>query len=176
MPACRAGPGRRLARPWGRAQFVQLQNRGREHSLERLHGLPGAAKIQIQRAFLLRVDEDHLESGVVRPAVEFAVHPLDTLLGVVLRVGEEVIQFAPAKRLHDAVVAPALGAVEVVADLGCQFLDAIVVNRGSPMPHVLALAPVRQRVGVVEASGALPALGMVQIGDHGAVVMVGQRR
>ncbi|HYW77220.1 MAG TPA: hypothetical protein VFA48_11470 [Gammaproteobacteria bacterium] len=112
----------------------------------------------------------------MRPAVEFAVHPLDTLLGVVLRVGEEVIQFAPAKRLHDAVVAPALGAVEVVADLGCQFLDAIVVNRGSPMPHVLALAPVRQRVGVVEAGGTLPAFGMVQVGDHGAVVVVGQRR
>ncbi|MGC9453183.1 MAG: hypothetical protein ACP5I4_17255 [Oceanipulchritudo sp.] len=51
-----------------------------------------------------------------------------------------------------------------------------VVHRRRPVPHVLALAPVGQRVGVVEAGGALSALVMIQVGDHGAVVMVGQRR
>ena len=39
---------------------------------------------------------------------ELAVHPFDTVLRVVLGVGEDIVQRAPADRFHDAVRAPAL--------------------------------------------------------------------
>ena len=45
-----------------------------------------AMKVQIQRAALLRVEEDHLEGGIVRRLPERALHSFDLLLGVVLRV------------------------------------------------------------------------------------------
>ena len=104
----------------------------------------GAAEIQVERSFLLRVDVDHLESRIVRAAVELPIHPLDALLRVVLRVRKEVIQLATAEGLHHAVIASSLGMVEVSSDQAGQFLKAGVVHRYRLVRQILALAPVGQ--------------------------------
>ena len=52
----------------------------------------------------------------MRAAAELPIHRFDALLRIVFRVGKEIIQFAPAEGLDHAVVAPALGMVEVGAD------------------------------------------------------------
>ena len=112
----------------------------------------------------------------MRAAFKFTIDPFGFLLRIILRIGEEVVQLTPAEGFHHAVVTPALGAVEVVENLDRQLLDAAIIHGGGLVSHVLALAPVGQRVGVVEAGGPFPALAMIQIGDHRPVIVIGQCR
>ena len=77
----------------------------------------------------------------MRSLPELAVHPFDTLLRVVLGVGEEIVQRAPPDRFHDAVRAPALGAAEVRAEAGGQGLKACLVHRRGHVRQMGALAP-----------------------------------
>ena len=112
---------------------------------------------------------------MVRPLPELAVHPLDTLLRVVLGVGEEVVQRAPADRFHDAARAPALGVVEVGADAGGQGLEARLVHRRGHARQMVALAPEGKHLRLIEARGAPPAGGVVEKGRHRALGMIRQR-
>jgi hypothetical protein len=96
-------------------------------------------------------------------------------LRIVLGVGKEVIQFATAKGFDHAVVDPPFGMVKVGADQAGQFPKAGLVNRRPLVRQILALAPIGQRVCVIEAVCTLPELVVVQEGDHCPLVMVGQR-
>ena len=78
---------------------------------------------------------------VVRPLPELAVHPFDTVLRVVLGVGEEIVQRAPADRFHDAVRAPAFSAAKVRAEAGSQGLKARRVHGRGHVRQMDALAP-----------------------------------
>ena len=106
-----------------------LEDRGREQTLQRFDGGARAADVHVERAVQLRIDVDDLEGRVVRPLPELAVHPFDTVLRVVLGVGEEIVQRAPTDRFHDAAGAPALGAAEVRAEAGGEGLQARLVHR-----------------------------------------------
>ena len=120
-----------------------LEDRGREQTLQRFDGGARAADVHVERAVRLRIDVDDLEGRVVRPLPELAVHPFDTLLRVVLGVGEEIVQRAPADRFHDAVRAPALGAAKVRAEAGGEGLEAGLVHRCGHVRQMRALAPGR---------------------------------
>ena len=111
-----------------------LEDGGREQALQRFDGGACAADVHVERAVRLRIDVDDLEGRVVRPLPELAVHPFDTLLRVVLGVGEEIVQRAPTHRFHDTVRAPALGVAEVRAEARRP------VPRGSPRPPPRARA------------------------------------
>ena len=112
----------------------------------------------------------------MRPAIELPIHPFDALLRVVLRVGEEVISFTTAERFHHAVVAPSLGVVKIIADQAGKLGKAGIVHRRALVGQVLALAPIRQRIGVIEAGRPFPELIMVEKRDHRPFEMVGQLR
>ena len=111
----------------------------------------------------------------MRAAAKLPIHPFDALLRIVLRVGKEIIQVAPAEGLHHAIVAPALGMVEVGADQAGEFSKAGLVNRRQSVRQIFALAPIGQRVCVIEPGCTLPELVVVQEGDHCPFVVVGQR-
>jgi hypothetical protein len=65
--------------------------------------------------------------------------------------------------------------VEVCADQAGEFSKASLVNRRQSVRQILALAPIGQRVRVIEAGCTLPELVVVQEGNHCPFVMVGQR-
>ena len=73
-------------------------------------------------------------------------------------------------------VAPALARVEVGPDQVRQVLQAGRVHGCRPVPQVLALAPVGQRVGMIEPRGPRPAFRVIQERGHGPVVVARQRR
>ena len=152
-----------------------LEDGGREQTLERFDGGARAADVHVERAVRLRIDVDDLEGRVVRPLPELAVHPFDTVLRVVLGVGEEIVQRAPADRFHDAVRAPALGAAKVRAETGGERLETGLVHGCGHVRQMGALAPGGQRLRIKEARGAPPAGGMVEERRHGARAMMRQR-
>src|ERR1700730_6122498 len=77
-----------------RRQLWELEKRRGEHLLQWPDALVRAAKVQVQGTFLLRIDVDYLEGGIVRAAAELPIHPFDALLRIVFRVDKEIIQFA----------------------------------------------------------------------------------
>ena len=152
-----------------------LEDGGREQALQRFDGGARAADVHIERAVRLRIDVDNLEGRVMRPLPELALYPFDTVLRVVLGVGEEIVQRAPTDQFHDAVRAPALGAAEVRAEAGGEGLEARLVHGRGHVRQMGALAPGGQRLRMKEARGAPPAGGMVEEGRHRARAMMRQR-
>jgi hypothetical protein len=65
--------------------------------------------------------------------------------------------------------------VEVGADQAGELSKAGLVNCRRLVRQILAFAPIRQRVRVIEPGCTLPELVVVQEGDHCPFVMVGQR-
>src|SRR3954463_10528957 len=118
--------------------------------------------MQIERTLPLRIDVDYLEGRIMRAAIELSVHPLDALLRVVLRIGEEVISFTTAECLHHAVIAPPLGVVKIIADQAGKLGTAAMVHCRALLAQALALAPMRQRIGVIEAGRPVPELMMIE--------------
>ena len=112
----------------------------------------------------------------MRPQPQGSVHPFDLLAGIVLGVGEVVVEASPAEGLHQAVVAPAFAAVKVGADQVCQILEAGRVGRRRPVPQMLALAPAGRPLGVMVADGPRPAFPVVQQRRHRPVEVAGLGR
>src|SRR4051812_41094884 len=100
---------------------------------------------------MILINGDYLEGRIMRSAIEFPVHPFDALLRVVLWVGKEVISFTTAERFHHAVIAAPLGMVKIIADQASKLGKAGIVRRRSLVRKALALAPISQRIGVIEA-------------------------
>ena len=69
-----------------------------------------------------------------------------------------------------------LGAVEVGADARGQGLEARLVHRRGHVRQMGTLAPVGQRIGLIEEGGAPPAGEMVEEGRHRAREMIRPRR
>ncbi len=64
--------------------------------------------------------------------------------------------------------------VKVGADQAGEFSKAGIVHRRHSVRQILALAPIGQRVRVIEAGRALPELTVVEEGDHCPLEMVGE--
>src|SRR5262249_45319471 len=99
----------------GRSKAWNLEDYVSEDRLHGLGGLCSAATVDVEGAFVLAIDEDHLECWVVGAARELVTIPFDRLLRVVLGVREKIVTFAAPQDLDDTVPATTFGLPEVFA-------------------------------------------------------------
>jgi hypothetical protein len=92
----------------------------REDSLQRLHRLPVAGHVQIERPLAPPIDEHYLERRVMRTHREIVALPLDRLLRVVLGKGKEVVAVAAPIGLDSAMPASPLAHAVVASNGGFQ--------------------------------------------------------
>src|SRR5580698_7943826 len=98
----------------------------------------------------------------MRSAAKLPIYPLDAVLRVVFRVSKKIVKFAPAKRLHFAVLAATFHAVKVVANAGGQRLPSVFMDGCGLLRETLPFTPVRQAIGMAKVCCALPKLRMIQ--------------
>jgi hypothetical protein len=122
------------------------------------HRLAVAGHVDVQRAVVLRVDENDLEGGMVRAALELFAFPFDACLRVVLGICDKIIEIVAPVAIHLAVLPASLLGVEIVAEVLFKLADAGRAQTCGVAGQDLALAPVRggHQVCMVEGQRAAP--------------------